>query len=110
MMLKHRSQKGRPSLWKKLGSSNGRSQPCKANGQSSMNVQKWTSTYLAHKTAPTPLATQRLHSLHAIAYALLALTALGHSQAYMARLTIRMAVVHSEAHVVGISFISIEGH
>ena len=27
MMLKHRSQKGKPSLWKKLGSSNGRSQP-----------------------------------------------------------------------------------
>ena len=107
-MLKHRSQNGRPSLWKKLGSSNGRSQPCDS-GESIDTEDGRICAHLTHKTTPTPLHTQRLDGLHPISYALLTLPALGHTQAYVARLAVRVAAVHGEAYIVCIAFTPIEG-
>jgi hypothetical protein len=109
MIVKHRSQNGRPSLWKKLGSSNGFSQPFNIK---TINLyikrQEQKKTHLAHKTSPTPLAPECLHSLHSILNAHLAFLALGHPQPHMTLFAIRVTLVHRKPDII-VSKLAISG-
>ena len=99
-MLKQCSQNGLPSRWKKAGFSNGLSQLCRVISPHRPHAEQIASTHRTREARPAVLAAERLDGLHAVADALLALGALGHAQAHVARLAVWVPAVDGEADVV----------
>ena len=105
-MLKHRSQYGRSSLWKKDGSSKGFEQLFRFKGNTSkLNRSNRIRiiTHIANETAPTPFASKGFNSLVVVPNGLLASFTLWQSKADMTRLAVWMASEDGEPFKVTVA-------
>ena len=105
-MLKHRSQYGRSSLWKKDGSSKGFEQLFRFKGNTSELNRSHRIKVFAHfanETAPTPFASKGFHSLVVVPNGLLASFTLWQSKADMTRLAVWMASKDGEPFKVAVT-------
>lgn len=105
-MLKHRSQYGRSSLWKKDGSSKGfeqlfRFKGTRQNGIGAIELR--VITHIANETAPTPFASKGFNSLIIVPNGLLASFTLWQSKADMTRLAVWMASEDGEPFKVTVT-------